>query len=111
MNHSPAIRTIRFELASGTQSLIYQETLTVDALICFIEIESDSSRFQCVAKATVWDQTDLRWHDVTNIHFSLMKTKEGLIYHKGASARDFVLDRDELLRRLVEILATPVEQP
>lgn len=105
MNTSPSIRTIRSEIATGTQSLIYRETLTVDLLICLIEIESDSYRFQCFAKATVWDQTDRRWHDVTDIHFSLMKTQEGLVYRKGAGADDFALDRDELLKRLVEILA------
>lgn len=98
-------RSVRTELGKGSQEYIYTEVLRLGPHTCRIEIMSDTYRFQCYAIAKVWSTTELRWNDVTSVHYSQMNTADGLI-HSQASVGfdDFKVDRNRLLEQLRDIL-------
>lgn len=97
------------EIGKSGQEMIYTETLKHDATGTKVRVSvcSDSYRFQCHAHADVWSAKDLKWNRAVSIHHSKMATKDSLAYvsQVPVTARDFQVDRDNLLKQLTDILS------
>lgn len=98
---------IQNDTSKGKQSVHRLLVLkTDDGKKVRIDIKSDSYNFQSHAWADVWNPATLSWNRVANIHFSDMKTPEGLAYKQDWKMDEhYADDVDYLLGLTVQILA------
>ena len=98
------MKTLNKEVGQGRQSAIYKETLDHEGDKVRIEIKSDSYRFQCYARVSIFDGS--KWNQIDSIHHSRMKTEDGLVYRPNVlpNEKDFKADRDRLVSLAKDIL-------
>lgn len=86
----PKITNITKTLARGSQDLnlkIVDIVTKGDKKVkLMFSIKSDSYAFQSHAKVAVWDDMNMLWSPVHNIHYDAMKTPAGLYYQGDKSA-------------------------
>lgn len=100
---------ISLDMSAGGQSATYIQMCRFFEHKVKFEIKSDSYQFQSYARAYVWSPVELKWNLVASIHHGVMKTETGLAYKPHCRngkplASDFAIDREELVRRVTEIL-------
>lgn len=76
------MKIIKSEYGLGTQSVNFKEIRESDeGLKIQINIKSDSYDFQSHAIVSVFSPTELKWNNLSSIHFSEMQTPPKLYYH------------------------------
>ena len=99
------MKVIRTEIEIGGQSIIFKETFEYNSHKLEVKIKSDAYKSQSYARVFIWSKEQLQWNKLTDLHYSNMKTKEGLSYCQGKrTINDFKEDVDQLLNQAKEIL-------
>ena len=100
------MKTLEKNINRGDQYVSYSELLTLKKFKVKLSIKSDSYDMQCYAKAYVWSKTDLRWNNVSFIHYSNMKTPDKLKYNRESNLEKYFLsDREKLIEQVKNVLA------
>lgn len=98
---------IEQSISRGGQDLTARRILRVGPHKVRLTVKSDSYKFQCFARAEVWNPADLKWNQVHSIPHGKMETEEGLCYlpgNRGENWSHFQKDLAELMRVVREVL-------
>lgn len=99
------------EIAAAGQKATYKETLraTVNGktFALRIRIESDSYKFQCVARAEIFSTVTNSWNQIASITPEAMATQTGLSYQRDNGwkfAGHYHADAENLLNQAIAVL-------
>lgn len=109
--YEASIVRLHQEIAAAGQKATYKETLraTVNGktFALRIRIESDSYKFQCVARAEIFSTVSNSWNQIASIVPENMKTEKGLSYARDNGWKNAALyraDADNLVQQALAIL-------